>query len=159
MVSNTDAGPGGPRGNPHLANEAVLVHRATFLAIRQPRRLCPHLLNVLEDHVAVPVEGLDAGEELSVVAHGDEDLGVRAHRRLENREGTGSELVLLELSNLVLAVSKGLWSASTAFLLQDSQLWQSHARVWNGKIEYCAVSGCVGVSYLRSARGFVKRSL
>ena len=48
------------------------------------------------------VEGLDASEELAVVADGDEHLKVRAHGCLENREGPRGELVLLKLSNLVL---------------------------------------------------------
>lgn len=92
-----------PRENPHLANEPVLVHRPPLLAARRPRRLRPHLLDILEHHVAVPVEGLDARQQLAVVADRDEHLRVRPHRRLEDRERAGGELVLLELGDLVLA--------------------------------------------------------
>ncbi len=64
------------RANPHLADEAVLVHRSPLLARRQPGRLGPHLLDILQHHVAVAVKGLDASEELAVVATRDEDLSV-----------------------------------------------------------------------------------
>ena len=90
------------KGNPHLADKPVLVHRPPLLPARRPRRLRPHLLDVLEHHVAVPVKGLDARQQLAVVADRDEDLGVRPHRRLEDRERAGRELVFLELGDLVL---------------------------------------------------------
>jgi hypothetical protein len=51
----------------------------------------------------VPVECLDAREELAVVADRDEDLVVRADCRLQYREGSRCELVLLEERDLVLA--------------------------------------------------------
>lgn len=50
------------------------------------------------------VKGLDTRQELAVVADRDEHLDVRAHGGLEDGEGAGGELVLLELSNLVLSV-------------------------------------------------------
>ena len=87
----------------HLADKPVLVHGLPLLATRRPRRLAPHLLHVLEHHVAVAVEGLDARQQLAVVAHRDEHLRVRAHGGLQDREGAGGELVLLELGDLVLA--------------------------------------------------------
>lgn len=59
-------------------------------------------LHVLENHVAVSVESLDARQELAVVSDGDEDLGVAADGGLEDGEGSGAELVLLELGDLVL---------------------------------------------------------
>lgn len=48
------------------------------------------------------VESLDACEQLAVVSDGDEDLNVRAHGGLKNGQRSSRELVLLELSNLVL---------------------------------------------------------
>ncbi len=36
--------------------------------------LCPHFLDVLHDHVAMPVEGLDPPQQLSVVSTVDQDL-------------------------------------------------------------------------------------
>lgn len=50
------------------------------------------------------IEGLDAGEELAVVADGDEDLGVRAHGGLEDGEGAGGEFVFFELGDFVFPV-------------------------------------------------------
>lgn len=97
------------RQDSHLANEPVLVHWSALFPIRQSRRLRPHLLDVLEHHVAVPVEGLDAREELAIVADGDEDLGVRSDGRLEDREGARRELVLFELGDFVLAARMGCW--------------------------------------------------
>ena len=52
----------------HLADKAVLVDGAAQLALGIARRLGPHLLDVLQHHVAMPVKGLDAGEQLAVVA-------------------------------------------------------------------------------------------
>ena len=68
----------------HLADEAVLVDGPALLAVGEPGGLGPHLLDVLEDHVAVAVEGLDAREQLAVVADRDENLGVAAHGGLED---------------------------------------------------------------------------
>ena len=48
------------------------------------------------------VESLDAGEDLAVVAAGDQDLCARADGGLEDGEGTGGELVLLDLGDFVL---------------------------------------------------------
>lgn len=48
----------------HLADEAILVNT---LAVTTLGLLGPHLLDVLQNHVAVAVEGLDTGEELAVV--------------------------------------------------------------------------------------------
>lgn len=59
-------------------------------------------LDVLQNHVAVSVKGLDARKELSVVSDGDEDLGVAADRRLEDGKGSGAEFVLFELCDFVL---------------------------------------------------------
>ena len=91
-------------GNTHLADKAVLIDGPPLLAVGQPRGLGPHLLHVLEDHVAVAVEGLDAGQELAVVPDGDQDLGVAAHRGLQDGQRAGAELVFLEKRNFVFPV-------------------------------------------------------
>lgn len=52
------------------------------------------------------IEGLDAREQLAVVAGGDEDLGVVAHGGLEERERAGGEFVGFEEGELVFAVRK-----------------------------------------------------
>ena len=93
--------------NAQLADEAILVHGPAFLARRQPRRLRPHLLDILEDHVAVPVKGLDAREQLAVVAAGDEHLRVRPDGRLQDRERAGGEFVFFELGDFVFSVIFG----------------------------------------------------
>ena len=69
-----------------FADEAVAVDGLALLAVRVPGHLAPHLLDVLQDHVAVAIEGLDAREQFAVVAGGNEDLGVVAHGGLEERE-------------------------------------------------------------------------
>ena len=92
-------------GNAHLADEAVLVDGAALLAVGEAGRLGPHLLDVLEDHVAVAVEGLDAGQQLAVVPDRDQHLRVAPHRRLQDRERARAELVLLQQRDLVLPVS------------------------------------------------------
>lgn len=89
--------------NSHLANKPVLVHRPALLAGACPRRLCPHLLDILQHHVAVAIESLDTREQLAVVAARDQNLGVRSHGRLEDGEGARGELMLFELRDLVLA--------------------------------------------------------
>ena len=87
----------------HLADEAVLVCWPSLLAVGQARRLCPHLLHVLQNHVAVAVKGLDACQQFPVVSARDEDLGVAPHGGLEDGERAGAELVLLQLCDFVLS--------------------------------------------------------
>lgn len=84
--------------NVHLADEAILVHS---LARATLGLLGPHLLHVLEDHVAVSVKGLDAGQELAIVSAGDQHLGVVAAGGRQEGERTGGELVLLDKSDLI----------------------------------------------------------
>lgn len=88
----------------HLADKSILIHRPSLATVGQPGGLSPHLLNILKNHVAVAVKGLDASEQLAVVADGDQDLDVGADGSLQDGQGTGRELVLLELGNLILAV-------------------------------------------------------
>ena len=50
----------------------------------------------------MPVEGLDAGEDLAVVPHGYQDLGVASDGGLEDGEGAGGELFAFgQISRLV----------------------------------------------------------
>lgn len=90
----------------HLANKPILVQRSPLLPARQSWRLRPHLLHILQHHIAMPIERLDAGEELAVVAARDQDLGVRAHSGLEDGERAASELMLLEGGDFELAGGK-----------------------------------------------------
>lgn len=55
----------------------------------------------------MPVERLDAREHLAAAADRDENLRVRAHGGLEDRQGTCRELVLLERGNFILTVLQG----------------------------------------------------
>ena len=55
----------------------------------------------------MPVKGLDAREQLAVVAAGDEHLRVRPDGRLQDRERAGCEFVLFELGDFVFAVFWG----------------------------------------------------
>ena len=88
----------------HFADETILVDTSSLLSLAISGKLCPHLLDVLEDHVAVSVECFYAGEQLAVVATRYDDLVVIAHSGLKNGQGTSSEFVLFDASNLVLAV-------------------------------------------------------
>jgi hypothetical protein len=54
------------------------------------------------------VESLHTRQQLSVVSAGDQDLGVRPNRSLQNGERAGCELVLFELCDLILAVTKSV---------------------------------------------------
>lgn len=92
-----------PRAHLHLTNEAILIDRPPLLPARRPRRLRPHLLDVLEHHIAVAIEGLDARQQLAVVAARDEHLGVGTHGGLEDGERAGCEFVFFELGDLVFA--------------------------------------------------------
>lgn len=83
----------GTTENVHLANKTVLVDRPALLPARQLGRLGPHLLDVFEHHVAVPVKCFHASQQLPVVADRDEDLGVAADGGLEDREGAGGEFI------------------------------------------------------------------
>lgn len=61
----------------HLRDEAILVDRLCFLlAFPFLRILSPELLDILQDHVAVPIEGFHSSEELPVVPAIDHDLCV-----------------------------------------------------------------------------------
>lgn len=48
----------------HLAHESVLVNSLSLVALGLFR---PHLLDILQHHVAVTVESLDTREQLAVV--------------------------------------------------------------------------------------------
>ena len=52
----------------HLANESVLVNLATSFSIGVTRCLGPHLLRILQYHVAMPIERLDASKNFPVIA-------------------------------------------------------------------------------------------
>jgi hypothetical protein len=90
----------------HLSNEPLILLRL-HLAISVPDRCLPHEFRALEDHVAVAVEGLDAREDLDIVAHAYEDLLVVADGGLDDGEGAGGEFVLFELGDFVFAGEKG----------------------------------------------------
>ena len=51
-------------------------------------------------HVAMPVEGLYASQQLFVVAEGDEDLGVVSNGLLQDGERALADLVLLKGTEL-----------------------------------------------------------
>jgi hypothetical protein len=91
-------------GYAHLADEAILVDTSALLSLTVSREFCPHFLDILKDHVAMSVECFYAGEEFAVVATRDDDLVVVADGGLEDGEGTSSEFMLFDASNLVLAV-------------------------------------------------------
>jgi hypothetical protein len=52
----------------------------------------------------VTVERLDSGEDFAVVSARDQHLGARADGGLEDGEGAGGELMLLDLCNFIFAI-------------------------------------------------------
>jgi hypothetical protein len=80
------ASPNRRRRYSHLANEPILVYRSSLLASTRSWGLGPHLLHVLQDHIAMPIECLHARKQLSVVSARDQNLGVRSNGGLKDRE-------------------------------------------------------------------------
>jgi len=61
----------------HLADESVFVNGFSFLgSFASFGCLCPHLLYILQHHVAVPVKSLNTPKQFLVVSAVDEDLSV-----------------------------------------------------------------------------------
>ena len=89
--------------NLHLANKPILVNRPAFFTVRQPRSLCPHLLHILQHHITMSVESLNARKQLAIVATGDQNLICVAYGSLEDWEWAAAEFVLLQSCNLILA--------------------------------------------------------
>ena len=85
----------------HLGDVAVLVDWLGLLALAALGDLGPHLLHVLQHHVAVPVEGLRTAQQLLLVAAVDEHLGVVRDRLREHGEWTHVTLFLLPLLQLL----------------------------------------------------------
>ncbi len=91
----------------------------------------------------MPVESLDTCQQLAVRANGDEHLRVRPHGRLEDGKGTGRELILFELRNLVLASQ-----VLDIYILEYSRLVGSGGR---GRV--------LSATYVSSERDLVRSSL
>lgn len=73
------------------------------------------------------VEGLDAGEELAVVADGDEDLVVGADGGVEDAQGPGGELMLFELRDLVLPIPEKSLSVTCGTVVRRWSNWGGEA--------------------------------
>lgn len=114
------------RRRSHLADESVLVDGPPLFTICESWRLCPHLLDVLQHHVAVAVKGLDAGEQLAIVADRDENLDMGPDGGLQDGQRPRGELVLLQLRNLVLAMGPGNTLAKDA--LERLRAWRREVR-------------------------------
>lgn len=50
-----------PQFHSHFADETILVHALANLSLGVLGVLCPHLLDILQDHVTMPVKSLDTG--------------------------------------------------------------------------------------------------
>jgi hypothetical protein len=61
----------------------------------------------------VTIEGLDTRENLTVVSAGDQDLSARTDSGLEDGEGTGGKLVLLNLSDFIFTKQQSVLTKST----------------------------------------------
>lgn len=86
----------------HLTDKAILIHGPPLLSRRRPRRLSPHLLHILKHHIAMPIKRLDARQQLPIIAARYQDLRVRSHCRLQDREWPCCELVFFQLRDFVL---------------------------------------------------------
>ena len=65
----------------HFADESFLVGwLGLLLAFSRLGRFGPHLLDVLQNHVAVAIERFDAAKKFLVVSAIDQDLSVVFHR-------------------------------------------------------------------------------
>ena len=62
--------------NTHLANKSVFIDWSSLFTTRYPWDFCPHFLDILQNHITMPVEGFDSRQELAVVATRDENLGM-----------------------------------------------------------------------------------
>lgn len=82
----------------HLAHETILVNPLPLIPLGLLR---PHLLHVLQHHVAVTVKRLDPREELAVVPARDQNLGVGACCGLQEGQGTRGHFMFLHESDLI----------------------------------------------------------
>ena len=81
----------------HLAHEAILIDTsATSFAL-----LRPHLLHILQHHVAVSIKCFDPGEQLSIVAARDENLCVCSAGGLKDGEWAGREFMSFDERDFV----------------------------------------------------------
>lgn len=61
-----------------------------------------YLLDILQHHIAVPIERLDTRQQLVVVTTVDQHLGVVLDGKREHGQWAGVELFLLELADFLL---------------------------------------------------------
>lgn len=73
-----------------------------MLANKDPSQFYTHLLDVLKNHVAVTVKGLDSGQQLLVVSAADKNLCVVLDGLLKDRQWSCIELFLLQSAELLL---------------------------------------------------------
>jgi hypothetical protein len=67
------------RADIHFADKSVLVDPAASpLGL-----LCPHLFDILQDHIAVAIKSFHSGKDFAVVSAGNEDLCVGASSSLK----------------------------------------------------------------------------
>lgn len=86
----------------HFRYEAILVDRFhLLLALAGAWHLRPHLLDALQHHVAVPVERLDATQQLLVVPAIDQHLRVVLDGLRQHGQWPGVELLLLLAGELL----------------------------------------------------------
>ena len=122
----------------HLADEAILVDTLALTALRL---LCPHFLDVLQYHVAVSVERLDASEQATVATAGDQDLGVCACGGLEEREGASCELMFLNEGDLVFT----RWGVRGCRYMRPETAWIYPRERVRCKMERTYVSSLLGL--------------
>lgn len=117
--------------------QAIIVSSKGQRWWRDWREASTYLFDILQDHIAVSVKGLDSRQELVVVAKTDEDLGMVSYGRLQNGEwalcdeelflGTDLRLVQLRIGrvdefrhSLQLAFQSVPLSSSSLLLLLSS---------------------------------------
>lgn len=82
----------------HFRDESILAHRRSLLlSLASLWYLCPCLSNSLQHHVAVTIKGLDAGQNLAVVAAIDEHLCVVLYSIRQQFERSSGKSFLFRL--------------------------------------------------------------
>jgi len=84
----------------HLADKSIFVDRFCLLALATFWCFCPHLLHILQYHIAMPVESFDACQQFAIIATANENLRVVLDRLLQDGEWSCIEFLLLEDAKL-----------------------------------------------------------
>lgn len=106
----------------------------------------------------MPVERLDARQQLPVVPYRDQDLGVASDGGLEDREGPCGEFICLSAQNCMLATACWVPSSPPSGASMSSTA-ACHARWSNGYARTFFQLGYLVFAVVKSARLSVSRAV